>query len=36
VVEAEVFADPAPVNPEADVLLAEKAGDVMRVVLDAL
>ena len=36
VVEAEVPADPAPVDPEADALLAEKTGDAMQVVLDAL
>jgi RNA polymerase sigma-70 factor (ECF subfamily) len=36
VVEAEVPADPAPVGPEADALLAEKTGDAMQVVLDAL
>ncbi|MGO9334150.1 MAG: sigma-70 family RNA polymerase sigma factor [Acidimicrobiales bacterium] len=36
VVEAEVPADPAPVDPEADTLLAEKTGDAMQVVLDAL
>jgi RNA polymerase sigma factor (sigma-70 family) len=35
-VEAEVPADPSPVDPEADVLLAEKTGDAMQVVLDAL
>ena len=29
-------ADPAPVDPEADVLLAEKMGDAMQVVLDTL
>ncbi len=28
--------DPAPVDPEADVLLAEQAGDAMQVVLDTL
>jgi RNA polymerase sigma factor (sigma-70 family) len=36
VVEAKVPADPAPVDPEADTLLAEKTGDAMQVVLDAL
>ena len=36
VVESEVPADPAPVDPEADALLAVKAGDAMQVVLDAL
>jgi len=36
VIEAEVPADPAPVDPEADALLAEKTGDAMQVVLDAL
>ena len=36
VVESEVPADPAPVDPEADALLAMKAGDAMQVVLDAL
>ncbi|MGD0320233.1 MAG: sigma-70 family RNA polymerase sigma factor [Acidimicrobiales bacterium] len=34
--EAEAPADPAPVDPEADALLAEKMGDAMQVVLDAL
>ncbi len=34
--EAEVPADPVPVDPEADALLAEKMGDAMQVVLDAL
>jgi RNA polymerase sigma factor (sigma-70 family) len=34
--EAETPADPAPVDPEADALLAEKMGDAMQVVLDAL
>jgi RNA polymerase sigma factor (sigma-70 family) len=36
VVEAELPADTAAVDPEADALLAEKAGDAMLVVLDAL
>ncbi len=36
VVEAAVPADPAAVDPEADALLAEKTGDAMQVVLDAL
>jgi RNA polymerase sigma-70 factor (ECF subfamily) len=36
VVESEVPAEPAPVDPEADALLAEKTGDAMQVVLDAL
>jgi RNA polymerase sigma factor (sigma-70 family) len=36
VVESEVPAEPAPVDPEADALLAEKAGDALQVVLDAL
>ncbi len=36
VVEAEVPAEAAPVDPEADALLAEKTGDAMQVVLDAL
>jgi RNA polymerase sigma-70 factor (ECF subfamily) len=36
VAEAEVRADPAPVDPEADALLAEKTGDAMQVVLDTL
>ena len=35
-VEAEVPADPVSVDPEADVLLAEKTGDAMQVVLDTL
>jgi RNA polymerase sigma-70 factor (ECF subfamily) len=35
-VEAEVRDDHAPVDPEADALLAEKTGDAMQVVLDAL
>jgi RNA polymerase sigma factor (sigma-70 family) len=34
--EVETPADPTPVDPEADVLLAEKMGDAMQVVLDAL
>ena len=34
--ESVVPADPAPPDPEADALLAEKAGDAMQVVLDAL
>ena len=34
--EAEAPADPAPVDPEADALLAEKMGEAMQVVLDAL
>ncbi len=34
--EAETPADPAPIDPEADSLLAEKMGDAMQVVLDAL
>ena len=36
VVEAEALADPAPVDPEEDALLAERTGDAMQVVLDAL
>jgi RNA polymerase sigma-70 factor (ECF subfamily) len=36
VAETEVPADPAPVDPEADALLAEKMGDAIQVVLDAL
>ncbi len=36
VAESEVPAEPAPVDPEADALLAEKTGDAMQVVLDAL
>ena len=36
VVEAEVPDDHAPDDPEADALLAEKTGDAMQVVLDAL
>jgi len=36
VAEAEVPADPAPVDPEADALLAEKTGEAMQVVLDTL
>jgi len=36
VAEAEVRADPVPVDPEADALLAEKTGDAMQVVLDTL
>jgi RNA polymerase sigma factor (sigma-70 family) len=36
VAEAETPTDPTPVDPEADALLAEKMGDAMRVVLDAL
>lgn len=36
VAEAEVPADRAPVDPETDALLAEKTGDAMQVVLDAL
>lgn len=36
VVEAEVPADPVAVDPEADALLAEKTGDAMQIVLDAL
>jgi len=35
-VEAEMSADPVSVDPEADVLLAEKTGDAMQVVLDTL
>jgi RNA polymerase sigma factor (sigma-70 family) len=35
-VEAELPADPVSVDPEADVLLAEKTGDAMQVVLDTL
>lgn len=35
-VEAEAPGDPAPVDPEADALLAERMGDAMQVVLDAL
>ncbi len=34
--EAEAPADPAPVDPEADAMLAEKMGDALQVVLDAL
>jgi len=34
--EADALADPAPDDPEADVLLAEQMGDAMQVVLDAL
>lgn len=34
--EAEAPADPAPVDPEADALLAERMGGAMQVVLDAL
>ncbi len=36
VVESEMPANPASVDPEADALLAEKTGDAMRVVLGAL
>lgn len=36
VAEAETPVDPAPIEPEADALLAEKMGDAMQVVLDAL
>ncbi len=36
VAETGVSADPAPVDPEADALLAERTGDAMQVVLDAL
>lgn len=36
VAEAEAPADPAPMDPEADALLAEKMSDAMEVVLDAL
>ncbi|HUC36711.1 MAG TPA: sigma-70 family RNA polymerase sigma factor [Acidimicrobiales bacterium] len=36
VVDAEVPAQLAPVDPEADALLAEKVGDAMQVVLDTL
>jgi RNA polymerase sigma-70 factor (ECF subfamily) len=36
VFEAEAPTDPAPIDPAADVLLAEKMGDAMQVVLDAL
>ena len=36
VAEGQVPADPASADPEADALLAEKAGDAMQVVLDAL
>jgi RNA polymerase sigma factor (sigma-70 family) len=36
VAETEVPADPGPIDPEADALLAEKTGDAMQVVLDAL
>ncbi len=35
-VDAEGRAEPAPVDPEADALLAERTGDAMQVVLDAL
>jgi RNA polymerase sigma factor (sigma-70 family) len=34
--EAEVPADPVPVDPEADALLAERMGGAMQIVLDAL
>jgi len=34
--EAEIPAEPAPVDPEADALLAEKMGGAMQVVIDAL
>jgi RNA polymerase sigma-70 factor (ECF subfamily) len=34
--EAEAPMDPTPADPEADVLLAEKTGDAMQVVLDSL
>nr|MDQ2729416.1 RNA polymerase subunit sigma-70 [Actinomycetota bacterium] len=34
--EAEVPADPAPLDPEADALLAERVGGAMQVVFDAL
>ncbi|TMM20420.1 MAG: sigma-70 family RNA polymerase sigma factor [Actinobacteria bacterium] len=34
--EAEAPVDPAPADPEADALLAEKTGDAMQVVLDIL
>ena len=34
--EAEVVADPVPVDPEADALLAERTVDAMQVVLDTL
>ncbi len=36
VAEADAPADAAPVDPEADALLAERMGDAMRVVLDTL
>jgi RNA polymerase sigma factor (sigma-70 family) len=36
VAEAGAPSDPAPVDPEADALLAERMGDAMQVVLDAL
>ena len=36
VVESEVPGEPAPIDPEADALLAEKTGGAMQVVLDAL
>ncbi len=36
VAETRGSGDPAPVDPEADALLAEKMGDAMQVVLDAL
>ena len=36
VAEAEAPADPTPVDPEGDALLAEKMGDAMQIVLDAL
>jgi RNA polymerase sigma factor (sigma-70 family) len=36
VAEADAAADPVPIDPEADALLAEKMGDAMQVVLDAL
>jgi len=34
--ETEAPADPAPIDPEADALLADKMGDAIQVVLDAL
>ena len=36
VAEADAHAEPTPTDPEADALLAEKMGDAMQVVLDAL
>jgi RNA polymerase sigma-70 factor, ECF subfamily len=36
VAEEEAHADPVPIDPEADAVLAERTGDAMQVVLDAL